>query len=166
MTSEEKYKEIINGLRQKAKSNPKMRGFLQKFYAMNAIHNPMLSQGEELKNEWFQVKRSMLNELYQTDEGKEMCGVVDGMMSDDNDRVITTMAIIEGFFPELVSNEYSFFNISEERRRVIGMLLDGTEAVQNCSPELNHAIKDAVKGTIVKRKLLKRNEIELEDFTL
>ena len=108
----------------------KMVGFLQRFYAINVIHN-VCSKDKRFTDEVNILATVYLDDLYRSDIAKRYInGIID--VDDEERNLVTTMILIDTFFPEFLKDKDVF---SDDVKEASKFIFKESPAYQYCTPE-------------------------------
>ena len=108
----------------------RMVGFLQRFYAINVIKN-VCSKDERFTDEVNILATVYLDDLYRSDIARRYInGIID--VEDKERNPVTTMILIDTFFPEFLKDK-DFF--SDDVKEISKFIFKKSPAYQYCTPE-------------------------------
>ena len=108
----------------------RMVGFLQRFYAINVVRD-VCSKDERFTDEVNTLARVYLDDLYRSDIARRYInGIID--VEDKERNPVTTMILIDTFFPEFLKDK-DFF--SDDVKEISKYIFQKSPAYQYCTPE-------------------------------
>lgn len=119
----------------------RMVGFLQRFYAINVIRD-VCSKDERFTEEVNTLARVYLDDLYRSDVAKRYInGIID--VEDSERTPVTTLILINSFFPELLRDRDNYGTGVKEISKYI---FQKSPAYQYCTPEFRGNLDKLLQG--------------------
>lgn len=148
MIDKSTYLKIKSDIQSAASNNSQqLLGFLQKFYAVNVVRE-IGSLDDELKNDVNALAKDALEELYSSEACQRH---INGLVNISEDKLrtsVTTIALIEGFFPEFLDGRFNPNTVSTDTRELATMIVNSTNAYQRRTPEFKSALSQAMARPI------------------
>lgn len=122
-------------------NHDRMIGFLQRFYAINVVRD-VCSKDERFTDEVNTLARVYLDDLYRSDIARRYInGIID--VEDKERNPVTTMILIDTFFPEFLKDK-DFF--SDDVKEISKFIFKKSPAYQYCTPEFRGNLDKLLQG--------------------
>lgn len=148
MIDKRNFLRVKGEIRTVANSNyQELLGFLQRFYAVNVIRE-IGSLDDELKGEVNSLVKDALEELYNSESAKKY---INGLVDIDDDKLrmrVTTMALMDGIFPEFLDGSFNPNVVKSEEREMASMVIASTDAYKRRTPGFKSALSQAISRPI------------------